>query len=100
MDERGASPFLGCSLGTTRVGAGTKIKGMTPEAVLKIRDDFNERTYHSPQDEFQHDWDFSGFATLARFALDLADDVANADRLPTWNAGDEYRPLREKQGVK
>jgi hypothetical protein len=46
------------------------------------------------------DWDFAGFVTLARFTLDLARDVADADRLPTWAPGDELRPLREKQGVK
>jgi len=30
----------------------------------------------------------------------VARAVANADRLPTWNPGDEFRPGREKQGVK
>ena len=39
-------------------------------------------------------------SVLARFALDVARDVANADRLPTWNPGDEFRPAREKSGVK
>jgi hypothetical protein len=42
------------------------------------------------------EWDFSGFVVLARFAR----DVANADCLPTWNPGDEFRPARDKQGVK
>jgi hypothetical protein len=37
---------------------------------------------------------------LARFALDVARAVADADRLPTWNPGDEFRPAREKSGVK
>jgi hypothetical protein len=26
--------------------------------------------------------------------------VVNADCLPTWNVGDEFRPAREKEGVK
>jgi hypothetical protein len=30
----------------------------------------------------------------------VARAVADADRLPTWNAGDDFRPAREKQGVK
>ena len=46
------------------------------------------------------DWDFSGFVTLARFTLDLARDVANADRLPAWNAGDEFHSAGEKRSVK
>ena len=46
------------------------------------------------------DWDFSGFVVLARFALDVARDVANADRLPTWNVGDEFHPDRAKGKTK
>ncbi len=46
------------------------------------------------------EWDFAGFVVLGRFALDVARDVANAERLPTWNAGDEFRAAREKSGVK
>jgi hypothetical protein len=37
---------------------------------------------------------------LARFSLDVAREVANAERLPNWNPGDEFRPAREKSGVK
>jgi hypothetical protein len=54
----------------------------------------------SPQDEFKPEWDFSGFVVLAQFALDVARDVANAEGLPTWNSGDEFRPARDKLGVK
>ena len=46
------------------------------------------------------DWNYSGYPVLARFALDVARAAADADRLPTWNAGDEFRPAREKSGVK
>lgn len=78
------------------VRTGNKIKGMTPEAVKKVSQDFNDKFYHSPQDEMRPEWDFSGFVTLARFATDVAKDVANADTLPTWNPGDEFLPAREK----
>jgi hypothetical protein len=48
----------------------------------------------------KRDWDFSGFPVLARFSLDVARQVADAERLPTWNKCDEFRPAREKSGVK
>ena len=82
------------------VGEGMKIKGKPKDFAAKAMKEFNDKEYHSPQDEVQADWDFSGFVVLARFALDVARDVANADRLPTWNPGDEFRPAREKHGVK
>ena len=82
------------------VRTGTKIKGMTADAVKKASQEFNDKFYHSPQDEMRPEWDFSGFVVLAKFALDVARDAANADALPTWNPGDEFRPAREKSGVK
>jgi Zn-dependent M28 family amino/carboxypeptidase len=82
------------------VTAGMKIKGKPKDFAVKAYKEFNDKAYHSPQDEMKPDWDFAGFPVLARFALDIARDVANADHLPTWNPGDEFRPAREKSGVK
>jgi Zn-dependent M28 family amino/carboxypeptidase len=82
------------------VAAGMKIKGKPEDFARKAIQEFNDKAYHTPQDELKPEWDFSGFPVLARFTLDVARDVANADRLPTWNLGDEFRPGREKRGVK
>ena len=40
------------------------------------------------------------FPVLIRFALDVGRSVADADALPTWVAGDEFLPARQKSGVK
>lgn len=82
------------------VGQGMKIKGKPKDFADKAMKEFNDRAYHSPQDELKEDWDFSGFVVLARFSLDVARDIANAGQLPTWNLGDEFRPAREKSGVR
>jgi hypothetical protein len=82
------------------VAEGVKIRGKPPEFARKAFQEFNDKAYHSPQDELKPEWDFSGFVVLGRFALDVAREVANADRLPTWKPGDEFRPAREKHGVK
>ncbi len=76
------------------------MKGKPKDFASKAIQEFNDKAYHTPQDEMKPDWDFSGFAVLGRFALDVAHAVANAEGLPTWNRGDEFRPAREKQGVK
>jgi Zn-dependent M28 family amino/carboxypeptidase len=82
------------------VAEGMKIKGKPKDFARKAMQEFNDKAYHTPQDELKPDWDFSGFVVLGRFALDVASAVANEGRLPTWNAGDEFRPAREKLGVK
>jgi hypothetical protein len=82
------------------VAAGMRIKGKPKDFAVKAMKEFNDKVYHSPQDEVKSEWDFSGFVVLARFAQDVARDVANAERLPNWNAGDEFGRAREKHEVK
>jgi Zn-dependent M28 family amino/carboxypeptidase len=82
------------------VGTGMKIKGAQADFARRAIQEFNDKRYHSPQDEVQPDWDYSGLAVLGAFALDVARDVANADRCPTWNPGDEFHPARKKNGLK
>lgn len=73
------------------VGCGMKIKGKPADFARKAMQEFNDKAYHTPQDEMRSDWDFSGFATLGAFALDVARDAASAQDLPEWNAGDPFR---------
>ena len=82
------------------VASGMKLKGKPADFAREAAQEFNDKAYHSPQDEVRPDWDFSGFVVLARFAFDVARGAADADTLPTWNPGDEFRPAREKSGVK
>jgi Zn-dependent M28 family amino/carboxypeptidase len=79
------------------IGSGMRIAGKPHDFASQAHKEFNDTAYHSPQDEFQPAWDFSGFVVLAQFILDVARDVANSDRLPTWNVGDEFRAARDKQ---
>jgi Zn-dependent M28 family amino/carboxypeptidase len=82
------------------VSPGMKVRGRPEGFARKALEEYNDRAYHSPQDELKREWDFSGFPVLARFALDVARSVADGERLPTWKAGDEFRPARERSGVK
>jgi Zn-dependent M28 family amino/carboxypeptidase len=79
---------------------GEKIQGRPADYASKAQADFIAKVYHTPFDEYKEDWDFSGYLALMRFAYDLAVEAANAETLPTWNVGDEFRPAREKNGVK
>jgi Zn-dependent M28 family amino/carboxypeptidase len=73
------------------ISAGSKLKGKPADFVKKALQEFNDKAYHTPQDEMNPAWDFSGFVTLGQFALDVAREVADADKLPTWNDGDEFK---------
>ncbi len=66
----------------------------------KLYADYNDHRYHQPADKYSGDWDFSGMVEYCRFGMTIAIDVANSPKLPTWRAGDEFLPMREKAGVK
>jgi Zn-dependent M28 family amino/carboxypeptidase len=66
----------------------------------KAFEEFNEKHYHQPSDEYRDDWDFSGIEQMARFGFLLGQTAANLERLPTWNTGDEFLAARQKSGVK
>ena len=58
--------------------------------------EYNEKRYHQPADEYKDDWDFSGLEELAKFGLTLGIDAANMRGMSTWNQGDEFLPARQK----
>jgi Zn-dependent M28 family amino/carboxypeptidase len=82
------------------IGEGERFKGKPQGFGHKAMQDFIAHTYHSPQDEVRPDWDFSGFTVLTQFAIDVARETANANELPTWSPGDEFRPARDKSLAK
>lgn len=66
----------------------------------KAFEEYNDKHYHQPSDEFQESWDFSGLVEMAQFGFRIGTEIANEERLPTWHAGDEFLAAREKSGVK
>jgi Zn-dependent M28 family amino/carboxypeptidase len=81
------------------VKMGTQIAGKSREAADEVFLAYNSKNYHQPSDEFREDWDFSGIEHAARFGMLLGVNAANTEKLPTWQAGDEFLPARQKSGV-
>src|SRR5579862_1571629 len=82
------------------IEGGEDLLGKPPGTGKKLFDDFEEHRYHQPSDEYREDWDFSGMEQFARFGFLIGINVANALKLPTWRAGDEFLAPRIASGVK
>jgi Zn-dependent M28 family amino/carboxypeptidase len=63
----------------------------------KIFEEYNDKHYHQPSDEYHDDWDFAGMEEAAKFGFLVGTTVANQERLPTWRAGDEFLPARQAE---
>ena len=89
-------PFAHAGIPAFSVEEGDDFIGKPKGFGAKAFEEYNEKHYHQPSDEFQENWDFSGLAEMARFGFLIGTEVANQNGLPTWRAGDEFLPAREK----
>ena len=60
------------------------------------RDEYTSIDYHQPSDQVKPDWDLSGALEDSQLLFTVGYRVANADRLPEWKPGNEFRATREK----
>jgi Zn-dependent M28 family amino/carboxypeptidase len=60
------------------------------------KDEYTAKYYHSPADDIKPDWVTSGAVQDCEFYMGVGYRVANADRIPEWAPGNEFRATREK----
>lgn len=53
-----------------------------------------DKTYHQPSDEYSDDWDLAGAIDDTRLLCHVGLIIANADQAPEWNKGDEFEAAR------
>lgn len=59
-------------------------------------EEWEDKDYHQPSDELKSEWDLAGAVEDVRLDFWLGVRVANADRMPEWNKGDEFEAARKK----
>jgi Zn-dependent M28 family amino/carboxypeptidase len=59
------------------------------------RDEYTKNDYHQPSDQVKPDWDLSGAAEDAQLLMAVGYRVANADKLPEWKPGNEFKAKRD-----
>ena len=76
------------------VRAGSRITGKSAEAGADQFRQYNSTNYHQPSDEYREDWDFASIEHVGRFGFLIGLNIANAEQLPSWKAGDEFYRAR------
>ena len=64
------------------------------QAGAKAKADAYRARYHQVTDEYDAAWDFAGMVQQAQFTLNLGRMIADAPKMPTWNAGDAFGKIR------
>jgi Zn-dependent M28 family amino/carboxypeptidase len=78
------------------VDSGDNYVGKARDWGAKQSDDYREKRYHQPNDEFDENWDWSQGVQMAELGFWLGWEAANAPGMPNWNTGDEFRGIRDK----
>jgi Zn-dependent M28 family amino/carboxypeptidase len=76
------------------IDAGIKFAGHTAAWGKQQSEDYNDKRYHRPGDEYRESMDFSTDAELAKFGLALGWQALTAPSTVQWRAGDEFEARR------
>jgi Zn-dependent M28 family amino/carboxypeptidase len=75
---------------------GMKYKGHDLAWGMQEADEYTQKHYHQPSDEYHEGMDFTGDAVLARFGFALGWEAANMPKVVGWKKGDEFEAARIK----
>jgi Zn-dependent M28 family amino/carboxypeptidase len=75
--------------------SGVKFIGKDEAYSKTKRDEYTSNDYHKPSDEIKPDWDLSGAVEDAQLLFTVGYNVANADKLPEWKPGNEFKAKRD-----
>ncbi len=73
---------------------GTDFVDRPPEWGRDVQNHYTEVNYHQPSDEYDPSWNFDGLVDDALLGYWTGLAIANADEMPSWNAGDEFEAAR------
>lgn len=93
-------PFAKAGIPAFTVDEGDQYAGQPAGYGEKLFEEYNNKHYHQPSDEYRDDWDMAGMEQIGRLVFLLGQSAANLDRLPSWRAGDEFLAARVASGVK
>ncbi len=77
--------------------AGRIAIGLPEDYIDQKRAEYNAHHYHKVSDEISDVWNWDAVAQETEFLYQLGRRVANADDIPTWLPGTEFKATREAQ---
>jgi Zn-dependent M28 family amino/carboxypeptidase len=77
------------------VNEGIKFKGHDEAWGASQYQQYNEKTYHQPSDEYHAEMDFTGDSAMARFGFALGWEAASMAKIVGWQKGDEFEGARK-----
>ena len=71
-----------------------KVEGGVTEGE-KVANLYTKNNYHQPTDEYDQNWDLSGFAEHLEITKEMVLELANSTSWPNWYEGNEFKNIRD-----
>lgn len=78
------------------VNEGMKYKHHSYDWGMQKAEEYTNKQYHQPSDEYEPSMDFTGDAVMARFGFALGWAAASQPQLIGWQPGDEFEAARKQ----
>ena len=76
------------------INEGMKYKGHNTDWGMQQAEEYTDKHYHQPSDEYSPSMDFTGDAAIARFGFAVGWAAASQPKLVGWQKGDEFEAAR------
>ena len=83
--------FAKVGVPSASIGAGDDFVGRPREWGHQQAEDYTEKRYHQPGDQYEAGWDLRGAVQLSGIVLEFTRQLADSRDWPTWNANAEFR---------
>jgi Zn-dependent M28 family amino/carboxypeptidase len=83
-------PLAKVGVPAVSISESTQYVGRDPSYAKRRRDEYNEKDYHQPSDEFNASWDFAGAVDDMRFLAELAWRAASAASMPAYHESEQF----------
>ena len=77
------------------IAGGVDYLGKPKEFSEQVRKEWTEKRYHTPLDVVMPDWDLTGTREDLRVLFAVGQRVAQADKMPEWKPGNEFKAKRD-----
>ena len=88
-------PFAKVGVPAISFRAGMNLVNGGVAAGRKASDEYTEKMYHQPADEWSEGWDLTGAAVDTGLLYTIGRDMANSRRWPEWEEGSEFKARRD-----
>jgi Zn-dependent M28 family amino/carboxypeptidase len=75
--------------------SGVEFLGKPPGWGIEKRKEYTATRYHKPADKIDPDWNMDGSVEDAQLYFLVGYRIANEPRMPEWNNGAEFKPIRD-----